>query len=89
MIKKNTIQVMVGSVPVGGGAPIVVQSMTNTHTYNKRETVVQILELWKAGSEIIRITVNDEESAKVVSDIKKEYQTLGADNKNFKTYCGT
>ena len=72
MIKKNTIQVMVGNIPVGGGAPTVIQSMTNTHTFNKKETVAQILELWRAGSEIVRITVNDEESAKVVSDIKKE-----------------
>ena len=72
MIKKNTTQVMVGDVAVGGGAPIVIQSMTNTHTFNKRETVAQILELWSAGSEIVRITVNDEESAKAVPDIKKE-----------------
>ncbi|MBT5573602.1 MAG: flavodoxin-dependent (E)-4-hydroxy-3-methylbut-2-enyl-diphosphate synthase [Nitrosomonadales bacterium] len=72
MIKKNTIQVMVGDIAVGGGAPIAIQSMTNTHTFNKKGTVAQILELWRAGSEIIRITVNDEESAKSVSDIKKE-----------------
>jgi len=72
MIKKNTTQVMVGDVAVGGGAPIVIQSMTNTHTFNKKETVAQIFELWSAGSEIVRITVNDEESAKAVSDIKKE-----------------
>ena len=72
MIKKNTTQVMVGDVAVGGGAPIVIQSMTNTHTFNKKETVSQILELWSAGSEIVRITVNDEESAMAVPDIKKE-----------------
>ena len=57
---------MVGDIAVGGGAPIVIQSMTNTHTFNKKETVAQILELWRAGSEIVRITVNDEESAKAV-----------------------
>ena len=45
MIKKNTTQVMVGDLAVGGGAPIVIQSMTNTHTFNKKETVAQILEL--------------------------------------------
>jgi len=50
----------------------VIQSMTNTHTFNKKETVAQILELWSAGSEIVRITVNDEESAKAVPDLKKE-----------------
>ena len=72
MIKKNTTQVMVGKIAVGGGAPIVVQSMTNTDSSNRKATVGQILELWKAGSEIVRITVNDESSAAAVSDIKKE-----------------
>ena len=72
MIKKNTTQVMVGNIAVGGGAPIVVQSMTNTDSSNRKATVDQILELWKAGSEIVRITVNDEASAAAVSDIKKE-----------------
>ena len=72
MIKKNTTQVMVGKIAVGGGAPIVVQSMTNTDSSNRKATVGQILELWKAGSEIVRITVNDESSAAEVSDIKKE-----------------
>ena len=72
MIKKNTTQVMVGNIAVGGGAPIVIQSMTNTDSSNRKATVDQILELWKAGSEIVRITVNDEASAVVVSDIKKE-----------------
>jgi (E)-4-hydroxy-3-methylbut-2-enyl-diphosphate synthase len=63
---------MVGKIAVGGGAPIVVQSMTNTDSSNRKATVGQILELWKAGSEIVRITVNDESSAAAVSDIKKE-----------------
>ena len=72
MIKKNTTQVMVGNIAVGGGAPVVIQSMTNTDSSNRKATVDQILELWKAGSEIVRITVNDEASAVVVSDIKKE-----------------
>jgi (E)-4-hydroxy-3-methylbut-2-enyl-diphosphate synthase len=72
MIKKNTTQVMVGNIAVGGGAPVVVQSMTNTDSSNRKATVDQILELWKAGSEIVRITVNDEASAAAVSDIKKE-----------------
>ena len=49
MIKKNTTQVMVGDVAVGGGAPIVIQSMTNTHTFDKKETVspnIGALERW-------------------------------------------
>ena len=73
MIKKNTTQVMVGNIAVGGGAPVVIQSMTNTDTSDKKETVSQILDLWKAGSEIVRITVNDEASAAQVPDIKKTY----------------
>ena len=71
MIKKNKTQVMVGNIAVGGGAPVVIQSMTNTNTANREATVNQIIELWQAGSEIIRITVNDEESAAQVADIKK------------------
>ena len=79
MIKKNTTQVMVGSIAVGGGAPIVIQSMTNTDTSNKKETVSQILDLWKAGSEIVRITVNDEASAAQVPNIKKALLDNGCD----------
>ncbi len=79
MIKKNTTQVMVGGVAVGGGAPIVIQSMTNTNTADRKATVTQILELWQAGSELVRITVNDEESAAQVADIKKELLDNGCD----------
>ena len=79
MIKKNTTQVMVGSIAVGGGAPVVIQSMTNTDTSNKSETVSQILDLWKAGSEIVRITVNDEASAAQVPNIKKALLDSGCD----------
>ena len=55
MIKKNTTQVMVGDIAVGGGAPIVIQSMTNTHTFNKKETVAQILELWRAAPRLYEL----------------------------------
>ena len=79
MIKKNTTQVMVGGVAVGGGAPIVIQSMTNTNTADRKATVTQILELWQAGSELVRITVNDEESAAQVADIKKALLDNGCD----------
>ena len=79
MIKKNTIQVKVGNTHVGGGAPIVVQSMTNTDTANKNETVKQILELWQAGSEIVRITVNNDAAAAQVEAIKKTLLDLGCD----------
>ena len=79
MIKKNTIQVKVGNIHVGGGAPIVVQSMTNTDTANKNETVKQILELWQAGSEIVRITVNNDAAAAQVEAIKNTLLDLGCD----------
>ena len=79
MIKKNTTQVMVGGIAVGGGAPVVVQSMTNTDTANRVETVKQVFDLWKAGSEIVRITVNDERSASQVSGIKDDLMALGCD----------
>jgi (E)-4-hydroxy-3-methylbut-2-enyl-diphosphate synthase len=79
MIKKNTTQVMVGGVAVGGGAPIVIQSMTNTNTADRKATVTQILELWQAGSELVRITVNDEVSAAQVADIKKALLDNGCD----------
>jgi (E)-4-hydroxy-3-methylbut-2-enyl-diphosphate synthase len=79
MIKKNTIQVMVGKVAVGGGAPVVVQSMTNTDTANYNDTTKQIFDLWKAGSEIVRVTVNDEDSAKQVARIKNDLLALGCD----------
>ncbi len=79
MIKKNTTQVIVGGVAIGGGAPIVIQSMTNTNTADRKATVTQILELWQAGSELVRITVNDEESAAQVADIKNALLDSGCD----------
>jgi (E)-4-hydroxy-3-methylbut-2-enyl-diphosphate synthase len=79
MIKKNTYQVEVGNIFIGGGAPIVIQSMTNTDTADRSSTVKQIIDLWKAGSEIVRITVNNEDSAKQVEDIKKTLLDQGCD----------
>ena len=79
MIKKNTYQVEVGNIFIGGGAPIVIQSMTNTDTADRTSTVSQIIDLWKAGSEIVRITVNNEDSAKQVEDIKKTLLDQGCD----------
>jgi (E)-4-hydroxy-3-methylbut-2-enyl-diphosphate synthase len=74
LIKKPTHQVMVGSVPVGGGAPVVVQSMTNTDTADVAKTTQQVFELWKAGSEIVRVTVNNEASADAVPYIIENLQ---------------
>ncbi len=64
--RRDSIQVMVGNVPVGGGAPVVVQSMTNTDTADIDDTVKQIAELSDAGSEVVRITVNNKEAAAAV-----------------------
>ncbi|PPD36998.1 MAG: 4-hydroxy-3-methylbut-2-en-1-yl diphosphate synthase, partial [Methylomonas sp.] len=67
--RKHTHQVLIGNVRMGGGAPIVVQSMTNTDTADVDGTVKQIIELATAGSEMVRVTVNNEDSARAVPDI--------------------
>lgn len=70
--RKKTKQISVGSVKVGGGAPISVQSMTNTDTRNVAATVAQIKALEEAGCEIIRVAVPDEEAACALKDIKAQ-----------------
>jgi (E)-4-hydroxy-3-methylbut-2-enyl-diphosphate synthase len=75
--RKHTQQVLVGNVKVGGGAPIVVQSMTNTDTADIAGSVKQIIELSNAGSEIVRVTVNTEEAAKAVPEIVKQLSQQG------------
>ncbi len=67
-----TRQISVGGVPVGGGAPVTIQSMTNTPTQDVEATVEQIKRLEAAGCEIIRVAVPDGESAKAVGEIKKQ-----------------
>ena len=62
--------VEIGNVRVGGGAPIVVQSMTNTDTADVKSTTQQVAELWRAGSEMVRITVNTLEAAQAVPRIR-------------------
>ena len=64
--------VKIGSVTVGGGAPIVVQSMTNTDTADIEKTTQQVYELWEKGSEIVRVTVNNEASADAIPSIVEE-----------------
>ncbi len=73
----QTVGVRVGAVMVGGGAPIVVQSMTNTDTADVAATVVQIGALANAGSEIVRITVDRDEAAAVVPKIRARLDRLG------------
>ncbi len=75
--RKNTQQVLIGDVKVGGGAPIVVQSMTNTDTVDVNASVKQIMELATAGSELVRITVNNEEAARAVPDIRNQLDQKG------------
>jgi (E)-4-hydroxy-3-methylbut-2-enyl-diphosphate synthase len=76
---------MVGHVPVGGGlygstpASVVVQSMTNTDTADAAATIQQVYELWQAGSEVVRITVNSPEAAAQVGNIRKGLDALGCD----------
>jgi len=75
--RKHTQQVLVGNIKVGGGAPIVVQSMTNTDTTDVAGSVKQIMELSMAGSELVRITVNTEEAAKAVPEIVNQLERQG------------
>ncbi len=70
--RKNTRTVRIGDRVIGGGNPILIQSMTNTKTQDVEATVAQILALEKAGCEIVRCTVPDEEAAKAIGEIKKQ-----------------
>lgn len=77
--RHQTIGVNVGHVQVGGGAPIVVQSMTSTDTADRDATVQQCLELARAGSELVRVTVNLPEAAQAVPEIKQRLLDAGCD----------
>jgi (E)-4-hydroxy-3-methylbut-2-enyl-diphosphate synthase len=77
--RHRTVGVKVGKVQVGGGAPIVVQSMTNTDTADVASTVKQCFELAQAGSELLRVTVNVPEAAAAVPEIKKRLLDAGCD----------
>jgi (E)-4-hydroxy-3-methylbut-2-enyl-diphosphate synthase len=74
---RRTVGVKVGSVQVGGGAPVVVQSMTMTDTADAAATASQIVELAEAGSELVRITVNVPEAAAAVPEIRKRMINAG------------
>src|SRR6187551_2718879 len=75
--RHQTTQVMVGNVAVGGGAPIVVQSMTNTDTADIDGTIAQVAALSRAGSEMVRITVDREEAAAAVPHIRDGLRKRG------------
>lgn len=74
--RRLSVGVLVGDVPVGGGAPIVVQSMTNTDTADVNATVKQVADLARAGSELVRITVDRDEAAAAVPKIKEKLLTI-------------
>ena len=75
--RRSSVQVSVGPVRVGGGAPIVVQSMTNTDTADIAATTAQVQSLARAGSELVRITVNSAEAAAAVAPIRARLDALG------------
>ena len=77
--RRHTRQVRVGNVAVGGHAPVVVQSMTNTDTADVASTAKQVAQLWRAGSEIVRVTVNNPESAAAVPRIVDRLAMMGVE----------
>jgi len=77
--RRVSTQVRVGGVAIGGGAPIVVQSMTNTDTADAEGTARQAFELWRAGSELVRITVDTPEAAARVAEIRGRLDAMGCD----------
>jgi len=79
MSRRISTQVRVGRVAIGGGAPVVVQSMTNTDTADAEATARQVFDLWRAGSELVRITVNTPEAAAQVAPIRDRLEALGCD----------
>ena len=77
--RRMTVPVMVGNIAVGGGAPIVVQSMTNTDTADVTGTVAQVAALARQGSELVRITVDRDEAAAAVPHIRERLDRIGCD----------
>jgi (E)-4-hydroxy-3-methylbut-2-enyl-diphosphate synthase len=78
-LRRTSHSVLVRGVAIGGGAPIVVQSMTNTDTVDVTRTVVQVAALFKAGSELVRITVNSPEAAAAVPHVREQLNLMGLD----------
>jgi (E)-4-hydroxy-3-methylbut-2-enyl-diphosphate synthase len=75
--RRATRQVRIGGIAVGGDAPVVVQSMTNTDTADVAGTTKQIADLWRAGSELVRVTVNNAESAAAIPRIVEKLAMMG------------
>lgn len=68
---KKTKEIKIGNILVGGDNPVIIQSMTNTKTSDAEGTIKQILELEQEGCELVRVTVNNEEAARAIKEIKK------------------
>src|SRR3989338_11300105 len=79
IMRRPSQRVRVGKVMLGGGAPVVVQSMTNTDTADVEATVRQVHELAQTGSELVRITVNTPEAAAAVPLIRARLDSMGCD----------
>ncbi|WP_027881222.1 flavodoxin-dependent (E)-4-hydroxy-3-methylbut-2-enyl-diphosphate synthase [Meiothermus rufus] len=77
--RRKTPTVWVGRVPIGSNHPVVVQSMTNTDTADIEATVGQVWALARAGSEVVRMTVNNDEAARAVPEIKRRLTDLGVE----------
>ncbi|MBS1180652.1 MAG: ispG [Proteobacteria bacterium] len=77
--RRRSVPVVVGKVTIGGDAPVVVQSMTNTDTADVDGTVAQVMALARAGSELVRITVDRDESAAAVPHIRERLDRVGVD----------
>jgi len=77
--RRTTRQVWIGGIAIGGAAPIVVQSMTNTDTADIKATVAQVAALARAGSELVRVTVNTAEAAAAVPHIREQLAAKGID----------
>ncbi|UOV05871.1 flavodoxin-dependent (E)-4-hydroxy-3-methylbut-2-enyl-diphosphate synthase [Pseudoxanthomonas mexicana] len=75
--RRITQAVQIGNATVGGGRPVVVQSMTNTDTADIAGSVKQVAELWRAGSEMVRLTVNNPESAAAIPRIREKLEMMG------------
>ena len=78
-VRRPTLEVSVGGVRIGGGNPIVVQSMTDTDTADVQSTVSQVKQLADAGSEIVRVTVNNDAAAQAVQEVCDRLADLGCD----------
>jgi len=76
-LRRHSTRVRIGPVAIGGGAPVVVQSMTNTDTADAVATAVQVAALARAGSELVRITVNSAEAARAVPEVRERLERMG------------